>query len=62
MADNEDKGWAGKWEPNVVTAECLEELRQLAGEPVMSGRGGSGGRPLAMVKVNLKTGDFTYPA
>lgn len=59
----DDKGWAGKWEPNVVTQACLEELRELAGEPVMStGRGSKGGRPLAMVKVNLKTGDFTYPA
>lgn len=54
----EDKGWAGKWEPNVVSAAVLEELRQLAGEPVM-GRQGKG---LAMVKVNLRTGDFTYPA
>lgn len=59
----EDKGWAGKWEPNVVSERCLEELRELAGEPVMStGRNGSGGKPLSMVKVNLRTGDFTYPA
>ncbi len=63
LEDNNDTGWAGKWEPNVVSASCLEELRQLAGEPVMSrGRGQSQGRPLSMVKVNLKTGDFTYPA
>lgn len=57
----EDKGWAGKWEPNVVSQQTLEELRELAGEPVMS-QGRGGGKPLSMVKVNLRTGDFTYPA
>ncbi len=56
----EDKGWAGKWEPNVVSEQTLNELRELAGEPVMSKT--QGGRPLSTVKVNLKTGDFTYPA
>lgn len=54
----EDKGWAGKWEPNVVSQSVLEELRELAGEPVLS----KAGKPLGMVKVNLRTGDFTYPA
>jgi len=58
-----EEGWAGKWEPMVVSEAVLEELRELAGEPVMSaGRGGKGGKPLSMVKVNLRTGDFTYPA
>lgn len=55
----EDKGWAGKWEPMVVSPSCLEELRQLAGEPV---QGRPGSRPLSMCKVNLRNGDFTYPA
>ncbi len=54
----EDKGWAGAWEPNIVGADVLQELKDRAGEPIM----GRGGRPLEWVRVNLRTGEFVYTA
>jgi len=55
-----DKGWAGAWEPNIVSADVLQELRDRAGEPVLGG--GQRGTPLERCEVNLRTGVFTYPA
>ncbi len=54
----QDVGWAGSWEPNIVSSECLAELRNRAGEPIM----GRNGRPLTSVRVNLETGEFIYSA
>jgi len=54
----EDKGWAGAWEPNIVSADVLQELKDRAGEPIM----GRGGKPLEWVRVNLRTGEFIYTA
>ncbi len=54
----EDAGWAGKWEPNILSAGCLDELREKAGEPVLT----RNGRPIKTCTVNLETGELTYPA
>jgi hypothetical protein len=53
-----DVGWVGSWEPLVVTEKALEELRDLAGQPVLNKRG----TPEQWCLVNLRTGDFRYPA
>ncbi len=57
-----DKGWAGAWEPNIVTADVLQALRDHAGEPVLASGGNQFGKPLERCEVNLRTGVFTYPA
>lgn len=54
----EDKGWAGAWEPNIVSEDVLNELKDRAGEPVM----GRSSRPLEICTVNLRTGEFQYPS
>ncbi len=54
----EDKGWGGAWEPNIVEEGSLNELKNRAGEPVL----GRNGKPLEWCKVNLRTGEFEYPA
>jgi len=53
-----DVGWAGAWQPNIVSADVLKELQDRAGEPIM----GRGGRPLEWIRVNLRTGEFVYTA
>ncbi len=53
-----DKGWAGSWEPNIVDEGSLNELKDRAGEPVM----GKNGKPLEWCRINLRTGEFEYPA
>jgi len=58
MPEGDDKGWGGAWEPNIVSADVLAELRDRAGEPIM----GRTGRPLENCSVNLRTGQFTYTA
>lgn len=54
----EDVGWVGTWEPMVLTEGSLEELRNLAGQPVPT----KSGRPNEWCLVNLRTGEFRYPA
>jgi len=58
MAPEVDKGWTGAWEPNIVSADVLQELRDRAGEPVLTGKG----KPREVCSVNLRTGVFTYPS
>jgi hypothetical protein len=53
-----DVGWEGKWEPNIVGEGTKNELRDRAGEPVMM----KNGRPNEWCLVNLRTGEFRYPA
>jgi len=53
----EDLGWVGTWEPNIISPEMLAVLRQHAGAPVM----GSRGKPIQLCVINLRTGDFQYP-
>lgn len=53
----EDVGWAGAWEPNVVGEGTLNELKNRAGEPVIT----RNGRPYEWVRVNLRTGEVIYP-
>lgn len=49
-----DVGWAGAYVPMVVSAECLEELRNLAGPPQKPGD--------KKVEVDLFTGEFKWKA
>ncbi len=53
-----DTGWEGAWEPNIVGTGTLNELRDRAGEPIL----GRSGKPMEWVIVNLRTGEFRYPA
>lgn len=53
-----DTGWSGKWEPNIVGTGTLNELQDRAGEPVLQ----KNGRPNEWCLVNLRTGEFRYPA
>ena len=53
-----DEGWEGKWEPNIVNNNTLSDLRDRAGDPVLS----KTGRPVEWCIVNLRTGEFRYPA
>jgi len=58
MAETDDKGWSGAWEPNIVEVGSLNELKNRAGEPVL----GKNGKPLEWCSVNLRTGEFVYPS
>jgi len=49
----EDVGWAGSWEPMLVSKECLEELRNFAGQPPYEGA--------RMFQINLGTGECSWP-
>lgn len=53
-----DEGWEGKWEPNIVSNDTVRELRDRAGEPTLA----KNGRPTEWCLVNLRTGEFRYPA
>lgn len=53
----EDRGWAGTWEPSVVTPEMMTVLRDLAGPMLYDSRG----KRITRCQVDLGTGDFTYP-
>lgn len=53
-----DPGWAGKWEPNEVSETVMNECRDRAGEPILM----KNGRPNEWCLINLRTGEFRYPA
>lgn len=53
-----DEGWEGKWEPNICSSDTVRELRDRAGEPTLA----KNGRPTEWCLVNLRTGEFRYPA
>jgi len=53
-----DEGWLGVWKPMVVDESTLANVRDLAGQPVM----GKNNRPNEWSLVNLRTGEFRYPA
>lgn len=48
----QDIGWAGSYEPLVVSAGALDELRNLAGPPQFPGA--------KWVMVNLADGEFKW--
>lgn len=53
-----DLGWHGTWEPMIVDGFPLDRLKDLAGEPQLM----KNGRINEWCLVNLRTGEFRYPA